>query len=257
MDPIPLVIIASPMLDRSAPLLKSLKPSSIFEIIKLDATVGAELSAPKSLVTTQELVSFGRVLTQNERACAISHSRAREIIKNSNFGGVILEDDARILNLEMFEKIICEFLVSQRRQKKILSLVQYHGTNNQGFLSKEQNRLFRLPGSFPLAVAYTLTPKAAEELNFQSKKRSGISDWPDSSCTYYFLRSGLVRHGDEQTNSIIGQVEIRTSRIPDLIKKILTYSEVQMVPRNLVKAIKWKIKGKIAEGMINSRQQKG
>lgn len=256
MDPIPLVIIASPMQDRSAPLLNSLEPSLIFEVIKLDATMGVELGAPKSLVTKEELVRFGRALTQNERACAISHSRAREIIKNSNFGGVILEDDARILNLALFEKTICEFLVSQRLQKKILSLVQYHGTNEPSSLGKQQNRLIRLPGSFPLAVAYTLTPKAAEELNYQSNKRSGISDWPESSCTYYFLRSGLVRHGDEQTNSIIGQVEIRTSRIPDLIKKILTYSEVQMIPRNLAKAIKWKIDGKIAESMINSRQQK-
>jgi hypothetical protein len=218
--------------------------------------MGIDLGAPESLITTQELIRFGRILTQNERACAISHTRARAVIKNSNFGGVIMEDDARILDIELFQKTVCEFLGSNALQKKILSLLQYHCTNHLSSTRKEQNKLIRLPGSFPLAVAYSLTPKAAEELNHQSSNTSGISDWPDSSCVYYFLRSGLVRHGDEQTNSIIGQVEIRTSRIPDLMSKILTYSEVRMIPRNLARVINWRITGKIAETMINSRQHK-
>jgi GR25 family glycosyltransferase involved in LPS biosynthesis len=123
MDPIPLVIISSPKEDRSAPLLNSLHASSIFEVIKLDATMGIDLGAPESLITTQELIRFGRILTQNERACAISHTRARAVIKNSNFGGVIMEDDARILDIELFQKTVCEFLESNALQKKILSLL--------------------------------------------------------------------------------------------------------------------------------------
>jgi hypothetical protein len=256
MDQIPLVIIASPKQDRSAPLQNSLKASSIFKVVKLDATMGAELGAPKSLAVTQELIRFGRTLTQNERACAISHSQARTLIKKSSIGGVVLEDDARILDLGEFEKIVCAFLGSQPPQKKVLSLIRYHAKNDQRPSRKKTNRLFRLPGSCPLAVAYALTPKAAEELNYQSSKTSSVSDWPDSSCIYYFPRIGLVRHGDEQTNSIIGQVEIRTSQFLNLIYKIFLYSEVRMIPKNLIRVITWKMTGKITEAIIKLSQQK-
>ncbi len=256
MERIPVVIIAARKHDRSAPLLQSLESSSIFEVVRLSATIGTELRPPDWLSTTQEHIRFGRSLTQNERACAISHSRARTIIKDSSVGGVILEDDARILDLAQFEKTVSEFLDSKLPQKKILSLLQYHDERNISLSKKEKNRIFRLPGSFPLAVAYALTPNAAEELISQSNSTSGVSDWPDSACAYFFLRFGLVRHGDKNTKSIIGQVEIRTSRFFDTINNILTYSEPRMLPANFSKIIKWKIYGKIAQVMIKSRQQK-
>jgi len=254
MDLIPLVIIATPSQDRSAPLLNTLKNSTIFDVIKLEATLGENLKIPTPQILVDELVKYGRSLTQNERACSLSHTAARTIIQKSTRGGVVLEDDARITSLSQFESSVLDFLEKKMSFKKILSLVQYDDKVSQEELCNANN-LIRLPGACPLAVAYALTPVAAENLNLNSSKSSGVSDWPDSGCTYYILRNGLVRHGDEKSISIIGTVETRSNQLFASVRGILTYQDWKLIPISLARVITRKIVNKLTQIVIQVGQR--
>ena len=208
---IPIVIIVTPGQNRHIPLVEALRNSSIFRVQELAATMGSDLEGPFEKASERELIQYGRALTANERACAISHLRARYIIADSQLGGVILEDDARVINLTVLETSVANFLNKSQGKCKILSLVDYRDShkNHQRRLIKKLLPTFRLFAECPLAVAVALTPHAARNLIESAQFSSQVSDWPESNCQFSCLASGNFRHGDTNTTSIIGDIAER------------------------------------------------
>ncbi len=237
MHRIPAVIIQTPGSDRFKPLLDILNISEMLEPIILPATMGNSLPKASDIVTKGEIARFGRELSQNERACAISHSRARAIIASSKEGGLVFEDDARIINLPNLEAAVTEFLSGSRPSIRALGLLEYRSANFPDGLVLNQPKLHRLLAEVPLAVATVLTPSAAEVLLRSAGRSSQIADWPYSSCKFYITSPGMVLHGDSNTESVIGDSSTRIhgkshriytktgllSRFRRLLQKLDTY----------------------------------
>jgi hypothetical protein len=211
-DKIPVVIIRTPDSERILPLLAQLSHCENIDVVILDATMGRDLNEPSLPSRSFEMNAYGRNLTQNERACAISHSRARQLIAETGNGGAILEDDARILDCEKFQHAMLSFLESQQRKASVLSLLAY-STGESGHAERSvKSGTRKLFTESPLAVAAVLTPNAATELARSGMNESQTADWPSSPCKFYILESGVVSHGDEQTQSVIGGTIDRINR---------------------------------------------
>ena len=218
MGKIPSVVIATPSSDRAKPLLESLEKSEIFEIFLISATMGYELVPASNHDTANELRNYGRLLTPNERACAISHNNAREIIARSNHGGVIFEDDARILNLTLMEEVVQRFLEVKHGKNRILSLLNYKLKTDAELCTSNLRFPSFIPlfAEAPLAVATVQTNVAAADLVSNSLDRSKVADWPKCNAKFYILRLPVVNHGDASTNSIIGNSEERVQATSSL-----------------------------------------
>jgi len=193
-------------------LLESVVSDPRFVVTQIQATMGNDLEAPSDSAISAEISNYGRSLTQNERACALSHMSAREIISQSEFGGVILEDDARIINLESFYSLSVHFLLRNTNRRKILSLVTYFPNKPKIKSQIWKKSYFRLLSNSPLAVAAAITPNAAKQLLKNSKKNSTVADWPGFRCVFYILDAGVVNHGDDESESIIGNAGFRVEK---------------------------------------------
>lgn len=210
---LPVVIITTPQSKRVEPLLDRLKGDTRFVVTQIDATMGQSMGEPTEISLKSENRNYGRSLSQSERACAVSHQRARAIISQSDFGGIILEDDARISDLDRLYYYSSQFLQKKLNKPRILSLVSYFMNEPDSSLGKLREFYYPLFSDAPLAVATAMTPKAAAALVSNSKKSSMVADWPHSRCKFYVLRKGVVNHGDSETSSVIGYVDSRTSQL--------------------------------------------
>jgi hypothetical protein len=206
---LPVVIITTPQSKRVEPLLDRLKGDTRFVVTQIDATMGENMLGPTEISLKSEYRNYGRSLSQSERACAVSHQCARAIISQSDFGGIIFEDDARIIDLDRLYYFSLHFLQKKSKQPRILSLVSYITRDPKSPPGSLQKFYYPLFSDAPLAVATAMTPKAAVELVSGSKKGSMVADWPHSRCKFYVLREGVVNHGDSETSSIIGDADSR------------------------------------------------
>ena len=203
------VVIVTPNSARHVPLLKMLKGDERFEIKTLSATM---LDNNSDLLTsgvnfTQDYseVFEGRKLTNREIGCANSHNLARAMISENPLGGVILEDDARITNIDYFYTISINFLHKEVGNPIVLSLTGFRLSKNVNsfLLNKDCRAVFRMLGKSDLAVAYVLTQESSRILNHANVPILSVSDWPESECTYYALLHPAVFHGDQYTKSYI------------------------------------------------------
>jgi GR25 family glycosyltransferase involved in LPS biosynthesis len=109
-----LVLIETPNSNRSVPLVKLLQSNPKFELVRLPASMFNDHNEIRKAHISLNLDRFeffnGRAMTPQEIGCSLSHNMARKIISTSCNGGVILEDDARISNVEDFYQIATNFL---------------------------------------------------------------------------------------------------------------------------------------------------
>lgn len=211
---IPAVIIQTPNSERFLPLFEAVGRSRLFEPILLSATMGYSLTSPDERFIQQEVLKYGRELTQNERACSISHSKAREVIAQSKCGGIIFEDDARILDLEHLEHATSVFLEKYSKLSYALGLLTYKENSIEPNACNYPLKFRRLFTEIPLAVATVLTPLAASKLFDSATDSSQTADWPKSDCHFFILSRGCVRHGDTSSGSVIGETAKRVAGSP-------------------------------------------
>lgn len=221
MTEIPIVVIDTPGLSRSEPLIEKLKESAIFNLIILKATMGYELEKFTNRDETKEIARYGRLLTYNERACSISHVKARKIISESELGGIILEDDARIIDLDLLQSVSTRYLHKFRGKRRVLSLLSYSEFPTEASCEKKSvnPKFIPLLAESPLAVATVLTNLAAFNLVEAAQISSQVSDWPKNRCRFHILTKPLVKHGDGKTSSVIGNVNQRVESHSHGLKK--------------------------------------
>ena len=219
--PIPIVILKTPNVNRSRIIEESLRKQKYFQVELLKSTMAKTFTDLDSCFIKYELEEFnlleGRELIPSEIGCANSHNIARNIIANTTFGGIILEDDARFINLDNLYLIVSSFLQHQIGKKAILNLT---GFKNKSITSSNFSKVHRLLGAPDLAVGYALTPHAASELTRSNSPIKYVADWPDSNCRFYVPLNPLVKHGDENTPSIItsGLIDFRKTNRKIVIK---------------------------------------
>jgi hypothetical protein len=196
--------------------------------------MGIDIASPSMFTIEAEFEKYGRELTQNERACAISHTTARNIIANTSRGGVIFEDDARILNLRILENMSEAFLSLYKNDYSALGLLDYSPDDRSSPELVQFPKIHKLLAEVPLAVATVLTRKAAWSLTESANLGSQIADWPSSRCSYYFLTPGCVKHGDEGTGSVIGD---SSTRILGTLPSIFTRNGVSIRMKRLLQKL--------------------
>ena len=242
---IPAVIIQTPNSERFLPLFKAISKSKVLEPVLVGATMGHLLSGVNEEFIEQEMLRYGRVLTQNERACAISHSEARKVITHSQQGGIVFEDDARVIDLNHLEQVTLGFLAKFSNQSSALGLLDYKNLHVEGCANNSPLRFRKLLAETPLAVATVLTPIAADEILKSAATSSQTADWPKSKCRFYILSEGCVRHGDATSGTVIGDTAMRVSgRTPQLFSRhgltfryhrLLQKLDTFLIPRYQVK----------------------
>lgn len=208
---IPAVIIKTPNSERFLPLFEVISKSEVFEPVLIAATMGYSLSGDNQDFIQEEVLKYGRVLTRNERACAISHSGARNIIAQSRQGGIVFEDDARVIDLEYLERAAISFLKKFSDTSSALGLLDYKNERLEGCTHNLTPRFRKLLAETPLAVATVLTPIAAGKILKSAATSSQIADWPKSKCRFLILSDGCVRHGDITSGTVIGDTAMRVS----------------------------------------------
>jgi GR25 family glycosyltransferase involved in LPS biosynthesis len=223
-------IIQTPDSDRSIPLLNTLRKHPRIRVNLMEATmlqsesdlVGKKISVDQNFFQTIE----GRDLTFPEVGCAHSHNLARQLVMNTTFGGVILEDDARISDVETFFKSTFDFLQSNSDRDLIIVLTGMLKSHNKHKVLKSGDcpRLVRLLGSAPLAVAYALTPRAAGKLFNANSPIKYVADWPVVSSTFCFTNPPTVNHGDGLTISSIAPTGNTFRLGPSLGKKLSLFT---------------------------------
>jgi GR25 family glycosyltransferase involved in LPS biosynthesis len=210
---IPIVILKTPEVDRSQVLEESLRKQKYFRVELLKSTMAKTFIDLDSYFIQYEPEEFklleGRELKPSEIACANSHNLARDIIANTSLGGIILEDDARLQNLDALYLMVSSFLQNKTGEKAILNLT---GFNGRSVSASNCNKIHKLLGTPDLAVGYALTPYAALELIKFNSPIKHVADWPDSKCRFYVPINPPIKHGDENTYSIITKDKINFRR---------------------------------------------
>ena len=223
-------IIQTPESDRSIPLLNTLRKHPRIRVNLIEATM---LKCESEII--EKKISFdqnffqaieGRNLTFPEIGCAHSHNLARELVMNTNFGGVILEDDARISDLDVFFTSAVNFLQSNSDRDVIFVLTGMMKNHNmyRALKSGEYTKVVRLLGSAPLAVAYALTPHAAGNLFIANSPIKYVADWPVSSSIFCFANPPTVIHGDGHSVSSIAPSGNTFRLGPSLGKKLSLFT---------------------------------
>jgi GR25 family glycosyltransferase involved in LPS biosynthesis len=202
-------VIETPLSRRSAPLIKLLSSEARINLFRISAKM---VSSDCDISDFGIKVNYkvfplleGRLLSHGEIGCAQSHNDARSLLAESTYGGVILEDDARILDLDSFVEISIDFLNQNRHSKRILSLT---GISQINKLNRKKDKSptykwIRVYGHSPLAVANAITPMAASDLYNSNQPIKYVADWPYSKSKFYSVKVPVVSHGDETTGSLI------------------------------------------------------
>ena len=198
------VVIRTPYSNRYIPIEALLRDDYRFKIRYVEATMAYSyrdlLSKNISFSHEKFELCYGRKLSPAEIGCAESHNRAREVIQSSLSGGVILEDDARIKNVDHFYNSVSIFLAQKSNSHSVLNLTGFRNLNLKSYKSKFYNRIFVHPD---LAVGYALTALAASALHHANLPISSVADWPRSRCKYYVPNIVSIDHGDSNTSSLI------------------------------------------------------
>lgn len=203
---IQIFIIETPDSDRSKRLKDSLgrDPRVHLEVIQAKMIRNASDLKDSGIQVESEFfwALTNRSMSFPEIGCAFSHNVARHAIAQSQYGGIVFEDDARIINLDLLIEVVSKFLLKHKNESALLSLT-HSVFPASGSIILSSVRDYRLLGDSPLAVAYALTPIAAEGLLTANEPLRYVSDWPEAQVKKFCLTYPLVLHGDTETQSVI------------------------------------------------------
>jgi hypothetical protein len=197
--PIPIIVLASKISSRTDVFLKAWEGTPEISITVMPGVYFDQSEAPVDPLKTFQNIT-GRSMTIQELGCARAHYLAREVVADSEVGGVIFEDDARFNEPNRILRIALDFLGKHRGQSAVLNLC---ASSLSPFHVNQSIDVVKLLGHSPLAVAYVLTPEAARELNRANSPITWVSDWPYSKVAHSICVPALVAHGDEHSGSEI------------------------------------------------------
>ena len=203
------VIIRTPKSDRYIPIDSLLKDDQRFNLEYIEASMTPSYSevSNKGISYSSEVFEYfqRRKLTPEEIGCADSHNRARSIIRDNSFGGIILEDDARIIDVDLLFQEVNMFLAIHKNTASILNLTGFRNLSKKKSSRISFTRILTQPD---LAVGYALNSLASQYLLNANYPITDVADWPRSKCKYYVSSFRKIVHGDFNTKSLIDSNEL-------------------------------------------------
>ncbi len=213
MPKIPIVVIRTPGSQRGEKLFAQLEKLKNFELINITATMASSSNQISEFSFDNEYskLIYGHPLEFNELACSYSHNRARSIISTYKTGGVILEDDARIINeIRLFDTV--QSFLDRENAPSLLNLCTRLNFDDpfMGFFKRElQSKYLATFGPTHLAVGYALNATAAQIMVLKNTPVKYRPDWPNVNLKYFVSKFPCVAHGDSATVSTIDPLGIK------------------------------------------------
>ena len=200
---VPLFVIKIPDNSRSDKLINTLSTSKVFDVRIFPAVMYQPEMREYRINFEFQKVLYGKILSNGEIGCAISHREVQKILANSTLGGVILEDDARISDLSKFEEVVWEFLKTEDKNFSVLSLLPWNHRVQQLDPIDAGFGFYKLFGQTPLNVGYALTRNAALDIAAGNSESAFLPDWPPNRSVFFTTINGVALHGDANTASVL------------------------------------------------------
>jgi len=200
---IKVVVVTVPNSNRVLPLESELKKARHLEVIKFDAVMYHRQIENFQPNFIKQKTLYSKELSNGEIGCAISHQNIQARYMDNQECIIVLEDDARILDIELFEKLSREFIYTYGQSDAVLSLLAWNDSVNVHNEKTDDHKIVRLAGRTPLTVGYVITPSAMRSLSRANADFSYLPDWPPTKTKFYITRSGVIQHGDGITESLI------------------------------------------------------
>jgi GR25 family glycosyltransferase involved in LPS biosynthesis len=125
MQKIRVVVITVPNSLRSEPLLSKLKQSNLLEVEIFSAIMFSRSMSEYSPNYSKQKLVYGRELSDGEIGSAISHFKILSKNQDREQLLVVLEDDARIDNIKLFEEVILNFASFSVNTCAVLTLLSW------------------------------------------------------------------------------------------------------------------------------------
>ena len=155
---IKVVVVTVPESNRVLPLESELKKARLLKMIKFDAVMyhrQIENFRPNFI---KQRALYSKELSNGEIGCAISHQNIQARYQHNQESIIVLEDDARILNIELFEELAREFIDKHGESDAVLSLLAWDDSAKAREGKTDNHKIVRLAGRTPLTVGYVITP---------------------------------------------------------------------------------------------------
>ena len=217
-DIIKVILLSVPESERVQPLEGALKISNRFDLIKFEAVMYNTSMSQYAPNFMKQKVLYGRVLSNGETGCTISHQLIQKKYSLQEKPIVVLEDDARIPSLGDFETVVQHFIERYGEEDAVLSLLPW----KSAFVKADQQAslsIIPLLGNSPLTVGYVITPKAMATISALNSDFSYLPDWPPTETKFYITNKGVINHGDDSTTSLIDQTgRVKTKKFDKFIR---------------------------------------
>ncbi len=222
-----IVIIGDKDGTRIKPLLKTFANDERFNI-KIWAPVYLDSFSSEKLLQSDFDVSKStiymlRKLSLAEIGCVLAHNEARNFLATKEYGGVILEDDARIPNLDYFFDSATLFL-DTIKIPSILNFAKIRKLENFDTVFPDIPVIQKENAYPPSAIAYVLNKPGAEILSKTKYRLCSVPDWPYANIKKFSLSNPAVAHGDAETFSTIDPENLLNRGVHSWKNRILLFS---------------------------------
>ena len=160
-------------------------------------------SIPLAFDQRPSIAIYGRPLKPGEIGCARSHLRTySQILSSKQSWAVILEDDARISNIDSLYRFLDfaeEFMISS--EPRVVTLF----SGAVCYSPTEYADLFSCLNVPSHTVGYAINLKAAQILIEKNREGRFTADWPlGTQIQFYIWKPLAIAHGDHESTSVIG-----------------------------------------------------
>lgn len=195
---------------RNLMLSAQLRSCSGFEVVDFPARMLAV--APLGFKEERACAFHNRRLTPGEIGCAMSHRDVwREISFSDREWSLVFEDDAQIHSVEALWELVDDLLGHEFGFPAVVVSLYSESAILREWPGVGVARCWSEPA---FALAYLINREAAVRLAHANDDLMFCADWPRASGSEFFLAAtGLVSHGDDSNQSLIGdRLEVKEHR---------------------------------------------
>lgn len=177
--------------------------------------------------------AYGRPLSTAESCCALAHRLAQERLAST--GGVILEDDAVVLDIQALADFATPVVDSKRSILLNFSTTRCAEDVNWNLTN---NSTIRTIGPSALAVGYAASRSELNQLVNANYCLEHVADWPPTRSRHLRLKFPIVAHGFRDNESLI---ENTSNRNPTSFRELLIHFHLKAVTERIKKKIQFEL----------------
>jgi len=167
---------------------------------------------------------FGRRPLEGEMGCAAAHLQAyEELLASPNSWGLVLEDDAIVLDDSEFERVVRAVTKALEPTGRVVSLYSEGAIFPLSEKTVGSAVLLDLRVPPHGAVAYLIDRVAAADLLSAQRKIASVSDWPPDvhRVRFAFVLSQAIGHATDEVSSSVASGFDRRNAVPISVRLLM------------------------------------